>query len=73
MSLKRTTYNQGGIQTAGNVCYDNEYFGSEFFVSGSSLLTAGFIYNIADAWINWDDEYIENVTWTDCDCDLVCE
>ena len=72
MANRRVTYNSVGAQTAGQICYDTEYFGTEYFVSGAALLTAGLVYSVADAWLNWDNEYIDDTTWTPC-CELICE
>lgn len=73
MAGRRVTYNAAGAQTVGQICFDDEYFGDVWFVSGAALLTAGLVYSVADAWLDWDNEYVEDVSWTACDCSLICD
>lgn len=46
---------------------------SFYTISGLGLMTHGFVWRLNDIWVNWDDIYVQNVTWTACDCSAACD
>lgn len=37
-----------------------------------SITTFGFVYGLGDIWYNQDQDIIQEVTWTDCECIVEC-
>lgn len=60
------------LETGGLVAAQGNNPGYNFF-SSVSLLTNGLVYQDPDVWHNLDEETIQNVTWTLCDCTTRCD